>query len=103
MISVLAGVMMPNVHEANIFKKVSLSLVGKSYANQANSPRSSTPAVGARFTQSSAHAPVWVVQSVMNVKSSQFPLVRLTSEKYPDLLKVVSLSALYDDEEFTPA
>ncbi len=94
---------MPGVHETSIFKKVSLSLVGKSYTNQLNSVQTNTPEVGARFTQSSTHAPVWVVQSVMNVKSSQFPLVRLTSERYPDLLKVVSLSALYDDEEFTPA
>lgn len=94
---------MPDVHETSLLKKMSLSLVGKTYEYHTRSLQSNTPEIGARFTQSSTHAPVWVVQSVMNVKSSQFPLVRLTSERYPDLLKVVSLSALYDDEEFTPA
>lgn len=61
-----------------------------------------TPEIGARYAQATSRASVWVVQTVVNVKSSQFPLVRMTSEKYPDLLKVVSLSALSDYEEFIP-
>lgn len=81
-----------------------MSLVGKSaYSRFNRNNTSSEPAVGSRFTQTTPSAPVWVVQTVMNVKTSQFPLVHLTSEKYPDLLKVVSLSTLYDVEEFLPA
>ena len=63
----------------------------------------STPSVGDRYMQTTHGSPVWIVENVMNVTASRYPLVRLTSEKYPDLMKIVSVSALADQEEFTPA
>lgn len=93
-----------NMHEPGFLKRMGMSLVGKSAQNRIDRDNnSSTPAIGSRFMQTTPNAPVWVVQTVMNVKTSQFPLVHLTSERYPDLLKVVSLSTLYDGEEFIPA
>ena len=61
------------------------------------------PSVGDRYAQTTQGAPVWIVENVLNVTASRYPLVRLTSEKYPDLLKIVSVSTLADHDEFTRA
>lgn len=61
------------------------------------------PSVGDRYRQTKDGAPVWVVENILSVTASRYPLVRLTSEKYPDLMKIVSISALADHDEFTRA
>ena len=61
------------------------------------------PSVGDRYMQTKAGTPVWVVENVLSVTASRYPLVRLTSEKYPDLMKIVSISTLADHDEFTRA
>lgn len=95
---------MTEMHETSLLRRMGMSLVGKAINNRFVQRNISVlPEIGSRFMQTTPNTPVWVVQTVMNVKTSQFPLVHLTSERYPDLLKVVSLSALYDDEEFIPA
>lgn len=61
------------------------------------------PNVGDRFAQSTNTTSVWVVENVLKVAASSYPLVRLSRENHPDILKVVSLSALADQREFTRA
>ncbi len=62
-----------------------------------------TPSVGDRYMQTKEGTPVWIVENVLSVTASRYPLVRLTSEKYPDLMKIVSISTLADHGEFTRA
>lgn len=61
------------------------------------------PSVGDRYAQTTDGAPVWVVENILRVAASSHPLVKLTSEKHPDMLKIVSLSTLADHDEFTRA
>lgn len=62
-----------------------------------------TPTIGDRYAQTVHGSPVWVVENVLSVASSRYPLVRLTRENYPDLMKIVSVSTLADQQEFTRA
>lgn len=79
------------------------SLGKRANDNATSSVENNGPTIGDRYAQTTNGAPVWIVENVVKVSSSRYPLVRLTSEKYPDLMKIVSLSALADVEEFTRA
>ncbi len=61
------------------------------------------PNIGDRFAHSTNTTSVWVVENVLRVAASSYPLVRLSRENHPDIMKVVSLSALADHREFTRA
>ena len=61
------------------------------------------PSIGDRYAQTTQGAPVWIVENVLSVTASRYPLVKLTNEKYPDMLKIVSISTLADHAEFTRA
>lgn len=59
--------------------------------------------IGDRFEHHSGPAAVWVVERISRVDVSTIPLVSLAREGHPDLKKTISLAALEDREEFTPA
>lgn len=85
---------------ASMWHRMTGSLSGASFNGSQDLTAAKTPSVGDRYAQSTSGAPVWVVENVMEVTSSRYPLVRLSRENHPDLLKIVSVSALADTEEF---
>lgn len=66
-----------------------------------NSPENVS--VGDRYKQTDDALSVWTVQRISQVQMSRFPLVSLSRENHPDLIKTVSLAALSDGEDFRPA
>lgn len=87
---------------ANLWNRMAQPFSGGSDSQQAVYG-ASAPSVGDRYAQTTQGAPVWIVENVLSVAASRYPLVKLTSEKYPDMLKIVSLSTLADHAEFTRA
>jgi hypothetical protein len=85
------------------FRRIGRTLVGRGNSGQSYSDGMPSPEVGDRFEQVASGTPVWIVHSVVAVKSSRIPLVHLTSEKYPHMMKIVSLPALADAHEFNRA
>ncbi len=86
---------------ANFWNRVTHSFGGSLEGHASTS--NTAPSVGDRYAQTTQGAPVWIVENILSVTASRYPLVRLTSEKYPDLLKIVSVSTLADHDEFTRA
>ncbi len=60
-------------------------------------------AVGDKYAQTDDEFSVWTVERISQVQMSRFPLVSLSRENHPDLIKTVSLAALADGEDFRPA
>lgn len=60
-------------------------------------------AVGDRYEQLDDTPSVWTVQRISKVEMSNFPLISLSREDHPDLIKTVSLAALKDGDDFRPA
>lgn len=87
---------------ANFWHKMAGSF-GRSTREEGLLAESAKPEVGDRYAQTAHGSPVWVVENVVNVAASRYPLVRLTRENHPDLQKIVSLAALADRQEFTRA
>lgn len=85
---------------ASVWHRMTGSLSGTNFNGPQELQREETPSVGDRYAQSTKGTPVWVVENVMQVASSRYPLVRLSRENHPDLMKIVSVSALADTEEF---
>lgn len=85
----------------NFWYRMANRLTGKSFDAKAELMASETPEVGTKYSQTTDERAVWVVETVLSVTASRFPLVRLTRENHPDLMKVVSVPALSDSEEFT--
>ena len=86
---------------SNIWHRVTGPFVGQRL--EADIEELSTPPkIGARFAQVTDGGPVWVVENVLSVSASRYPLVRLSRENHPDLLKIISLSTLSDEDEFQP-
>ncbi len=85
-----------------LWHKVTNSFNGRSGSEQTFT-ENNTPAVGDRYSQTARDGSVWVVQNVVSVASSRYPLVRLTRENHPDLMKIVSVSTLADQGEFRRA
>lgn len=94
---------MEHVTSPGFFRRVGRTLVGRGGSGRSYADGMPSPEVGDRFEQVAAGMPVWIVQSVVAVKSSRIPLVHLTSEKYPHMMKIVSLPALVDAHEFNRA
>ena len=59
--------------------------------------------VGDKYAQTDDALSVWTVERISQVQMSKFPLVSLSRENYPDLIKTVSLAVLADGEDFRPA
>lgn len=59
--------------------------------------------VGDKYAQTDDALSVWTVERISQVQMSKFPLVSLSRENHPDLIKTVSLAALADGEDFRPA
>lgn len=87
---------------ANLWSRMTQPF-GSSFEDERPNIKGSSPCVGDRYTQTTDGSPVWIVENVLSVAASRYPLVKLTSEKYPDMLKIVSLSTLADHAEFTRA
>jgi len=87
---------------ANLWNRMAQPFGGGSHHPQSKY-NGDGPSVGDRYAQTTDGAPVWVVENILRVAASRYPLVKLTSEKYPDMLKIVSLSTLADHDEFTRA
>lgn len=85
---------------ALVWHRMAGSLSGNSFSGPSEVASSETPSVGDRYAQSTSGTPVWIVENVMQVTASRYPLVRLSRENHPDLMKIVSVSALADTEEF---
>lgn len=60
-------------------------------------------AIGDRFEQLDDNLSVWTVERISQVQMSSFPLISLSREDHPDLVKTVSLAVLEDGEDFRPA
>ncbi|MEX0298578.1 MAG: hypothetical protein AB3N28_05880 [Kordiimonas sp.] len=60
-------------------------------------------AVGDKYAQTDDELSVWTVERISEVQMSRFPLVSLSRENHPHLVKTVSLAALADGEDFRPA
>lgn len=88
---------------ANFWNRMTHSFGNSGSVDGQSITGSAAPSVGDRYAQTTQGAPVWIVENILSVTASRYPLVRLTSEKYPDLLKIVSVSTLADHEEFTRA
>ena len=87
---------------ANIWHRVAGPFTGQRTNSNPENVVNNVPEVGERFAQVSDGGPVWVVENILNVSASRYPLVRLTRENHPDLLKIISLSTLSDTDEFLP-
>ncbi len=87
---------------ANIWHRVAGPFTSQRTSNTPENTVGDIPEVGERFAQVSDGGPVWVVENILNVSASSHPLVRLTRENHPDLLKIISLSTLSDTDEFLP-
>ncbi|UTW57521.1 hypothetical protein KFE96_11790 [Kordiimonas sp. SCSIO 12603] len=59
--------------------------------------------VGDRYLETEGGVSVWVVKRISDVDMSEFPLISLTREDYPELTKTVSLSVLREKEGFVKA
>ncbi len=59
-------------------------------------------AVGDRFEAVNQKLPVWIVERISTVASSQFPLISIRCETKPDLQKIVSQAVLEDGIAFKP-
>lgn len=86
---------------ANIWHRVTGPFTGQRLETHMEE-LSTPPEIGARFAQVSDGGPVWVVENILNVSASRYPLVRLSRENHPDLMKIISLSTLSDKDEFQP-
>ena len=85
---------------SSVWHRMTGSFTGANFHGPQDLQRTTTPEVGDRYAQSTQGSPVWVVENVMEVASSTYPLVRLSRENHPDLMKIVSVSALADTQEF---
>ncbi|UTW54093.1 hypothetical protein [Kordiimonas sp. SCSIO 12610] len=72
--------------------------VSNFFSNHTNDAKSIS--VGDRFRPTTSEIPIWIVDKVTNVKSSNFPLVSLKREDQPHMIKVLSSNILEDREEF---
>ena len=87
---------------ANIWHRVAGPFTGQRFETHLENS-SSPPEIGARFAQLTDGGPVWVVENILNVSGSRHPLVRLSRENHPDLMKIISLTTLSDKDEFQRA
>lgn len=94
---------MAQTFATNFWHRMAGSISGRSLDPEQYIAADETPEVGDKYAQAAHGAPVWIVENVLNVTASRYPLVRLTRENHPDLMKIVSLSTLADKQEFTRA
>ncbi len=59
--------------------------------------------VGDRFTDTDKAVSVWIVDRISDVGMSEYPLISLSCEGYPELTKTVSISVLQEQESFRRA
>lgn len=85
---------------ANFWYRMTRGVTGKSFSENGEARAVVAPEVGDRYAHATDARAVWVVETVLSVTASRYPLVRLTRDGYPDLTKVVSLAALTDCDEF---
>ena len=59
--------------------------------------------VGDRYLEADGGLSVWRVERISDVGMSEFPLISMAREDYPDLTKTVSLSVLREKTSFVKA
>lgn len=94
---------MAQTFATNFWHRMTGSISGRSHEPEQYTGAGETPEIGDKYAQAAQGAPVWIVENVLSVTASQYPLVRLTRENHPDLMKIVSLSTLADKQEFIRA
>lgn len=89
---------------ANIFSKMTQALTSVSAqsirAASAGVSASLAPAIGDKFLQIREGSAIWIVKDILTVRASDIPLVSLFSEKHPGLSKILSATALLDEDAF---
>lgn len=94
---------MAQTFATSFWHRMTGSVSGRSDKPKLYDATGKTPEIGDKYAQTAHGAPVWIVENILSVTASQYPLVRLTRENHPDLMKIVSLSTLADKQEFIRA
>lgn len=89
---------------ASIFSRVAQAFSAASVQSvstlPAAVPAGLSPAIGDKFLQIREGNSTWIVKDILTVRASEIPLVSLLSEKHPGLSKILSATALLDQEDF---
>jgi len=80
-----------------------LNLLKRAFGVESDAENHASVSIGDRFAQTDDGISVWTVERISQVQMSSFPLISLSRENHPDLIKTVSLVVLQDGQDFTPA